>query len=168
MSGDIRVTLSPRLRQLFSDLDRMSHDNCAEEQDLRACLAAVEGLRHTFETLLYFSSKDALETGHIWRWTAVVPYDFIKLFQASFPPALVIVAHFCVASLMMRTTWYVSTWGSLAFEGISLALAGRLEEHLQWAREQISTEVVGLKHGAALIETVENYRPPPEGAELPY
>ena len=40
--------------------------------------------------------------GSIWRWTAMLSYDFIKMVQAEYPPALVITAHFTVAAMMLR------------------------------------------------------------------
>ena len=88
----------------------------------------------------------------------MLSYDFIKLVQVHYPPALVVTAHFTVAAMMLRDMWFVSNWGSLAFDGIRIALNGELEEYLVWPQEQMASDNAGLKHGGATIETTGSFQ----------
>ena len=63
-------------------------------------------LEDIYDNILYFEAKHELEDGRIWRWSAEVSLDYIKLIQAGHGPALIILAYFCVATLMMPMTWY--------------------------------------------------------------
>lgn len=156
LSADVQVTMSPQILNVFRELERMVHENCIDPEERKHCSEAVTYLRAVFETMLGKYLMGDLEMGHIWRWTAMLTYDFIKLVQAEYPPALVITAHFTVASLMLREMWYVSNWGILAFEGIRVALKGKLEEYLRWPEEQMACDNAGLKYSAATIETTRS------------
>lgn len=158
LSADVQVTISPGIMNVFRNLERMVHDRCADQDERKHCLEAVMHLQSVFESMLGKHMTGDLEMGHIWRWTAMLSYDFIKMVQAEYPPALVITAHFTVATLMLREMWYVSNWGSLAFEGIRLALKGQLGDYLQWPEEQIASDNAGLKYGAATVETVSQWQ----------
>lgn len=149
LDDDLSVKMSPRLFVVFRDLKHMVENHCLDLSQRKVCAEATAHLESVYETLLTGLSSGpgfVLETGHLWRWTAMLSYDFIKLVQARFPPALVITAHFAVVNLMLRDLWYVGSWGSLAFDGIRLALNGQLNEYLVWGQEQIDTDNAGLKH----------------------
>ena len=88
----------------------------------------------------------------------MLSYDFIKMVQAEYPPALIITAHFAVASMMLKEMWYVGTWGDLALDGIRIALNGQLGEYMQWPEEQMASDNAGLKYGAATIETTGDFK----------
>lgn len=94
-----------------------------------------------------------LKISHIWRSIVDLPYDYFVLVHDAFPPALVITAHFCVATVLLdqrrRSIWLAASWGRFAFEGILVALNGNLGKHLVWAREQVATEAMGLWGNAA-------------------
>jgi len=147
ISADATSTMSPETLQMFQGLQRMVHETCTyQNQDQRRhCSEAIEHLQNVFGTMLSKRLTGELEMGHIWCWTAMLSSEFIGMVQASFSPSLVIVAHFAVATIMLRETWYVSTWGSLAFKGIRVALRGELSGHLQWAEEQVASDLAGLK-----------------------
>lgn len=158
ISADVQVTMSPDIMDVFRGLERMVHSICLEQDERKHCSDAVAHLQSVFESILGKYMTGNLEMGHIWRWTAMLSYDFIKMVQAEYPPALVITAHFTVATLMLRETWYVSEWGSLAFEGVRLALKGQLGEYLQWPEEQMASDNAGLKYGGATVETVSQWQ----------
>lgn len=151
-SADVQVTLSPKMLGLFRLLERMVHDNCADWDQRKLCLDSLKYLQDVYEATIGRYVAGNLATGTIWRWTAILSYDFIKLVKAEFPPALVITAHFAVLSLLMRDLWWISDYGALAFEGIRVALKGELGECLQWAEEQVASDNAGLKHDAAIVE----------------
>jgi hypothetical protein len=130
LASDVQVTMSPKISNVFRELDRMVHINCAEQEKKKHCSEAVEYLRSIYEAMLGNYLIGDLEMGQVWRWTAMLSYDFIKLVQAHYPPALVITTHFTVAAMMLREMWFMSNWGSLAFDGIRVALKGELEDHL--------------------------------------
>lgn len=153
--SDVNVTLSPELMGVFRELDRMIFVQCADAKQRAYCTEAIYQLRDVYEATLgkIAAPRYEVEAGHVWRWTAILSYDFINLVHVGFPPALVIVAHFAVACNLLRDLWYVGPWGVFAFDGIRLALNGRLQEHMVWAQEQITTDSVGLKHGGAIVST---------------
>lgn len=153
LSADIQVTMSASMFAMFRELDKMILINCPEPDQRKQCSEALRHLRDVFQTIIYTYASGSLEMGQIWRWTAMLSYDFIKMVQSEFPPALVITAHFCVATLMLRETWYISDWGKLAYDGIRLALNGRLAEYMSWCEEEIASDNAGMKFGAAAIET---------------
>lgn len=158
VSADIQVIMSPKILAVFRELERMVHENCLEIEQRKHCSEAISYLHSVFETMLAKYSLGDLEMGHIWRWTAMLSYDFIKMVQTEFPPALVITAHFTVASMMLKEMWYVSTWGDLALDGIRIALNGQLGEYMQWPEEQMACDNAGLKYGAATIETTGGFK----------
>jgi hypothetical protein len=158
LSADVQVTMSPKISSVFRELDLMVHVNCADQEQRKHCSEAVKHLRSVYETLLGGWLTGDLEVGQIWRWTALLSYDFIKMVQAHYPPALVITAHFTVAAMMLREMWFVSNWGSLAFDGIRIALKSELEEYLVWPQEQMDSDNAGLKYGGAMIETTSSFQ----------
>lgn len=160
IDADVKVTMSPELLGVFRNLERMVHDNCSEPEERKHCSEAVAYLLDVFESMLGKYLTGDLEMGSIWRWTAMLSYDFIKMVQTEHPPALVITAHFAVATLMLREMWYITEWGSLAFSGIRLALNGQLSDYLQWPEEQIASDNAGLKYGAATVETASQWQDP--------
>jgi hypothetical protein len=158
MSADIQVTMSPRILGVFRALERMVHENCMEIDQRKHCSEAITHLYSVFETMLAKYSLGELEMGHVWRWTAMLSYDFINMVQAEYPPALIITAHFTVATMMLREMWFISAWGNLALDGIRIALKGQLEEYLAWPEEQMASDNAGLKYGAATIETTGGFQ----------
>jgi hypothetical protein len=165
MAADVQVTLSTKLREVFEDLRRMIRNECTEHESLSLCSQAVEGLQRTYENVVYFSSARKLEMGQIWSWVAVDnDYGFIKLVQQSYPPALVITAHFCVLTVMMQDTWFVSNWGRYAFDGILLALDGRLGHTLSWVHEQLAMDLPDLRYDTGTIKRAEDHSTSPASA----
>jgi hypothetical protein len=158
VSADVQVTMSPKTLGVFRELEQMVHENCLEVDQRKHCSEAVAHLHSVFETVLAKYLLGDLEMGHIWRWTAMLSYDFIKMVQAEYPPALIITAHFTVATMMLREMWYVSNWGNLALDGIRIALKGELEEYLRWPEEQMASDDAGLKYGAATIEMTGGFQ----------
>lgn len=158
VSADVQVTMSPKILGVFRELERMVHEQCLEIDQRKHCSEAVSHLHSVYETMLAKYLLGDLEMGHIWRWTAMLSYDFIKMVQAEYPPALIITAHFTVASMMLKEMWYVSTWGDLALDGIRVALNGQLGEYMQWPEEQMASDNAGLKYGAATIETTGGFK----------
>jgi hypothetical protein len=158
LTADVQVNLSPKISSVFRELDMMVHVNCADQEQRRSCSEAVTHLRDVFEGTLGKYHINDLEMGQVWRWTAMLSYDFIKMVQAHFPPALVITAYFTVAAMMLREQWFISNWGSLAFGGIRIALKGELEEYLAWPQEQMDSDNAGLKYGGATIETTGSFQ----------
>jgi hypothetical protein len=152
LTADVQVNLSPKISSVFRELDI----NCADQEQRRFCSEAVTHLRDVFEGTLGKYHINDLEMGQVWRWTAMLSYDFIKMVQAHFPPALVITAYFTVAAMMLREQWFISNWGSLAFDGIRIALKGELEDYLVWPQEQMNSDNAGLKFGGATIETTSS------------
>jgi hypothetical protein len=148
----------PQISSVFRELDMMAHVNCVDQEQRKLCSEAVAHLRNVYEGTLGKYALGDLEMGQVWRWTAMLSYDFIKLVQAHYPPALVITAHFTVAAMMLRDQWFVSNWGSLAFDGIRIALKGELEEYLVWPQEQMDSDNAGLKYGGATIETTSSFQ----------
>lgn len=158
VSADIQVTMSPRIMGVFRELERMVHDQCIETAQRKHCSEAVTHLYSVYHAMIAKYSLGDLEMGHVWRWTAMLSYDFIKMVQAEYPPALIITAHFAVASMMLREMWFVSNWGKLALDGIRIALRGQLEKYMAWPEEQIASDNAGLKYGAASIETTGSFQ----------
>ena len=158
LSGDVKVKLSSKISGVFRDLEEMIHVNCADQEQRGHCSVAVMHLRDVYSGMLGQYLIGDLEMGQVWRWTAMLSYDFIKLVQSHYPPALVITAHFTVAAMMLREMWFISDWGSLAFDGIRIALNGELEEYLVWPQEQMASDNAGLKYGGATIETVGSFQ----------
>jgi hypothetical protein len=149
MSADIPILLSPELQRVLQDLESMIHESCAGTEQLQLCKEALQQLRGMYEVTVFFQSRGELKLSHIWSWAANISSDFIKLLQAECPPALVITAYFTVAIHMMRDTWYVSSWGSYALNGICVALKGNLAVYISWPLEQIATDSESLTNGAA-------------------
>lgn len=158
VSAEVQVTMSPKILGVFRDLERMVLEYCLETDQRKHCSEALSFLHRVYETMLAKYSLGDLEMGQVWRWTAMLSYDFIKLVQAEYPPALVITAHFAVAAMMLRDTWSVSDWGKYALDGIRIALNGRLEEYLAWPEEQMASDNAGLKYGAATVETTGGFQ----------
>ena len=158
LSADVQVTMSPKISSIFRELDLMVHVNCENQEQKKYCSEAVTHLRNVFQGLLGCWLTGDFEVGKIWRWTALLSYDFIKMVQVYYPPALVITAHFTVAAMMLREMWFVANWGSLAFDGIRIALKGELEEYLVWPQEQMASDNAGLKYGGATIETTASFQ----------
>jgi hypothetical protein len=158
LTADVQVTMSPKISSVFRELDKMVHVNCLDQEQRKHCSEAMSHLRTVFEGLLGRFLTNDLEVGQVWRWTAMLSYDFIKLVQAHHPPALVITAHFTVAAMMLRELWFVSNWGSLAFDGIRMALKGELEEYMVWPQEQMASDNAGLKYGGATVETTASFQ----------
>ena len=158
VSADVQVTMSPRLLGVFRELERMVHDHCVETEQRKHCSQALAHLHDVYSSMLAKYSLGDLEMGHVWRWTAMLSYDFIRMVQAEYPPALVITAHFTVAAMMLRDMWFVTTWGKYALDGIRIALKGQLEEYLAWPEEQMASDNAGLKYGAATIETTGGFQ----------
>jgi len=158
LSGDVQITMNPQISSVFRELDRMVHVHCEDQEQRKLCSEAVAHLRSIYESMLGRYLLGDLEMGAVWRWTAMLSYDFIKMVQAHYPPALVITAHFTVAAMMLREMWFVSNWGSLAFDGIRIALKGELEEYLVWPQEQMASDNAGLKYGGANIETTGAFK----------
>jgi hypothetical protein len=158
VSADVQVTMSPGLMGVFRELERMIHDHCIEPDQRKHCSEALAYLRDVYESVLAKYSLGDLEMGVVWRWTAMLSYDFIKLVQAEYPPALIITAYFTVAAMMLRDTWSISNWGQFALDGIRIALKGQLEEYLAWPEEQMASDNSGLKYGAATIETTGGFQ----------
>jgi hypothetical protein len=143
------VVLSDELRQTLRGLESMVHECCVDAEQLRICTEALRLLTRMYKIAVFFQSRGELQLSHIWCWAAELAGDFIKLLQAEFPPALVITMHFTVAAHLMRETWFVSSWGRLALNGICAALDGRLSNHTAWAIEQINTDSRSLMACAA-------------------
>jgi hypothetical protein len=158
MSADVQVTMSVKILGVFRALERMVHDQCTEIDQRKHCSEAITHLYSVFETVLAKYSLGELEMGHVWRWTAMLSYDFINMVQAEYPPALIITAHFTVVTMMLREMWFISTWGNLALDGIRVALKGQLGEYLAWPEEQMASDNAGLKYGAATIETTGGFQ----------
>ena len=158
LSGDVKVTMSPKISNVFRELENMVHVNCTDQDQRKHCSEALAHLRNIYEGMMGNYLVGDLEMGQVWRWTAMLSYDFIKLVQVHYPPALVVTAHFTVAAMMLRDMWFVSNWGSLAFDGIRIALNGELEEYLVWPQEQMASDNAGLKHGGATIETTGSFQ----------
>lgn len=158
VSAEVQVTMSPKILGVFRDLERMVLEYCLETDQRKHCSEALSFLHRVYETMLAKYSLGDLEMGQVWRWTAMLSYDFIKLVQAEYPPALVITAHFAVAAMMLRDTWSVSDWGKYALDGIRISLNGRLEEYLAWPEEQMASDNAGLKYGAATVETTGGFQ----------
>ena len=158
VSADLQVTMSPRIVAVFRELERMVLDCCTETDKRKHCSEALAFLHNVYEVMLARHALGDLEMGSVWRWTAMVSYDFIKLVQAEYPPALVITAHFTVAAMMLRDMWFITTWGKHALDGIRIALKGQLEEYLAWPEEQMASDNAGLKYGAATVETTGGFQ----------
>lgn len=156
MASNVRATLTDALQDVFADLESMVNEFCTNSEHLELCMGALVSLHDVYANILFFYSKGKLENGQVWRWTALIPQEFVKLIQTEYPPALVITAHFTIASLLTRQSWYVSAWGKLAFEGICMALKGRLGEYMIWPREEIASDNASFKHGPAISRTSEN------------
>lgn len=140
VSSSAHVNLNAKLVQALDHLTATVNDGCANPEHLRLCTEALIPLREIYEAAYTLHSRSELQLGHIWRWTSFVPYDFITLVQASFPPALIITSYFVVVANMKRDTWYVNMWGNLALEGICIALDGQLAGCMAWPREQIALD----------------------------
>ncbi|TKA61282.1 hypothetical protein B0A55_11333, partial [Friedmanniomyces simplex] len=110
---------------------------------LEACEKALEELEQIYRNLRYFKRRDRLESGHCWRWPAMVPLPFAHQLAARHPPTLVIVAHFAAATVCLRRAWFVRDWGAYALEGIARALEGDvgMSGWLEWPREQLGREM---------------------------
>jgi len=158
VSADVEVTLSPKLMGVFRELERMVHEHCIDTDQRKHCSEALAYLHSVYLSMLAKYSLGDLEMGHVWRWTAMLSYDFIRMVQAEFPPALVITAYFTVAAMMLRDMWFVTTWGKYALDGIRVALKGQLEEYLAWPEEQMASDNAGLKYGSATIETTGGFQ----------
>jgi hypothetical protein len=149
LSANNQVLLSPELQRVLQDLDSMIHECCASIEQLQFCKEALQQLRRMYEATVFFQSRGELKLGHIWSWAANISGDFIRLLQAECPPALVITAYFTVAMHIMRDTWYISSWGSYALNGICVALKGHLAIYILWPLEQIAMDSKSLSNGAA-------------------
>jgi hypothetical protein len=158
VSADVQVTMSPRLMSVFRELERMIHDHCIDIDQRKHCSEALTFLHSVYLSMLAKYALGGLEMGHVWRWTAMLSYDFIRMVQAEYPPALVITAHFTVAAMMLRDMWFMNTWGKYALDGIRIGLKGQLEEYLVWPEEQMASDNAGLKYGAATIETAGGFQ----------
>lgn len=156
MPNTVGVILSPSINTLLADLDAMVREHCGEET-MDLCTRALACLRKTFEGVVYHRSLDGgegeLKMSHVWRSIVDLPYEYFVLVHDAYPPALIITAHFCVATVLLdqgsQSIWLAASWGRFAFEGILVALNGRLGKHLVWAREQVATGAMGLRGDAA-------------------
>lgn len=150
--SNVMVVLSQPLLALFADLEAILRDECGEET-LELCLGGLTCLRKAYERIVYYRSLDGgngeLKMSHIWRSIVDLPYEYFTLVHDAYPPALVVVAHFCLATILLSEPWLAATWGKFAYEGVLLALDGKLGKSLVWAREQIGTDLAGLKGEAA-------------------
>lgn len=59
-----------------------------------------------------------------------VSNEFVALIREHFPAALVILADFVAASLVLESAWYMKNWGHYCLRGISMAL--KQDDYLKW------------------------------------
>ncbi|KAK5679727.1 hypothetical protein LTS10_007675 [Elasticomyces elasticus] len=107
------------------------------------CHAALTDLESIYLNIRYWSRHGGLESGHVWRWPAMLETKFIHLISARYGPALVLVGHFAAATVCLKKAWYVRNWGVYALDGISQSLEGdeEMRRWLDWPREQIRSEM---------------------------
>lgn len=142
----VQVILGHTLDNVFFELTRMVREEVTDREHSTLYLQSVDSLRRTYETVIYHFTNDSLQMGHIWAWVAAEnDYAFIKLVQNRCAPALVIVAHFFVLTMLMRDAWYISNLGRFAIEGILDALDGQLAPYLVWVRVQLATDLANIR-----------------------
>ncbi|KAK6436486.1 hypothetical protein LTR95_007325 [Oleoguttula sp. CCFEE 5521] len=138
--------LAPELKACFSALLSLCGD-ASDPEKSKICTEAVTELRTVYETAVQTHATQALHSGHIFRWVAERPYEFLKLVQAKYPPALVITAYFFVSTGMLEHSWYLRDLAQLGFDGVASALEADYGKHLAYARELIASDLAVMKSG---------------------
>ncbi|KAK3073642.1 hypothetical protein LTR53_004601 [Teratosphaeriaceae sp. CCFEE 6253] len=129
----------------FALLREMLQNHCADDPlTRRNCGEALDVLQDIYLNLVHFKRLDQVESGHIWRWPAAVPLEFVRLITARHPPTLVIVAYFAAATSCLGRGWYVRDWGTYTIEGITRALEGDVQHWLEWPRAHMKDELAIL------------------------
>ncbi|KAK3620613.1 hypothetical protein LTR22_025514 [Elasticomyces elasticus] len=105
---------------------------------LTPCLIALTQLQDIYLNLRHFMALSGVESGIIWRWATSLPEDFARLLTARHPVALIIVAHFAAAMVVLRRAWYVQDWGQYALEYIGRELDEGMRGWLEWPRECVN------------------------------
>ncbi|KAH9827807.1 Sterol uptake control protein 2-like protein 3 [Teratosphaeria destructans] len=144
-----RVFLPPPAQTRLDELQTMLHQHCANElPNLTVCSEALRELKDIYRNCQYFhTTPGGVQSGHVVRYTTCVSPDFVSLMQNRYPPALIILAHWAVSTMVVKAAWYTTNWGVYAIEGISLVLEPGLRGWLDWPRQQMQNGMAAVLQG---------------------
>ncbi|KAK4493910.1 hypothetical protein PRZ48_015095 [Zasmidium cellare] len=104
--NDAEIVLPDSVYDRLNDLTKLVESPCDQEQS-EACKDAVSRMEMMYRVVAYFEAKDNLMTA-----------------------ALIILADFVAASLILESAWYMRNWGHYCLRGISMAL--KQDDYLKW------------------------------------
>ncbi|PIB01593.1 hypothetical protein CB0940_02079 [Cercospora beticola] len=137
-----QVTLPDVVTERFRVLDEMIETACFGEHQRNICRDALSALEDVHRSVVHYSAKNQLQTGHVFSWMTAIPLDFVTFIRASVPPALVILAHFASVSLAVQSAWYSTNWGNYCLQGIKQELHGHdLQHWLDWPKAHADTNM---------------------------
>ena len=117
----------------FCELEGFLKEQCPTNTDLAETL---EHLRDVYAGIRRSrTSSDLVDATLIWRWPVVIPIEYVHLIRAQDPVALIILAHFALATTAAQT-WYTEGWADYCLTGIMKCLPNNLQHWLQWPMEQ--------------------------------
>jgi hypothetical protein len=150
-----RIRLPPQAQGRLDGLQAMLHQYCASDlPNLTTCSEALRALREIYRNIIYFYNHErGVQVGQVFRWTSMVPIEYVKLVQSQYPPALVIMAHFAAATGAVKLAWYTTNWGIYAVQGVAMALEPGLQHWLEWPREQLQSGLPAVVPGPDSVTT---------------
>ena len=145
MPTETVVKLPPAVVQQFAAIEQLLRTWGLHPDALTHCETALKDLRRIYDSVAYFAeSGQSIETGTVWIWPIHVPAPYVRLVQASCPPALVIFAYFAAVASSVQLAWYNLNWSQCSIEGVSRVLGDDMQHWLQWPRAQIKDRMAVL------------------------
>lgn len=177
LSPDIAITQEPQrlfeagislpqdLQMQFMGLRLMLDDFCTVEH-LRECERALSQLQKLYCNICE-DGNDVDITQVSWRWMAELSTAFVRLVEICYPPALVILAHFAMATItnitttstrLARQAWFMSGWGRYVLTGVSMTFIGSdwhrwIEWPLEMSRHEGSVGTRRILHRGYAVDT---------------
>ncbi|KAF2716829.1 hypothetical protein K431DRAFT_323546 [Polychaeton citri CBS 116435] len=125
----------------FEALNKMLDSFCGDVETLRLCREASDNLLDSYKCVRWHAAENDLESGIVVRWIAMADQSLARLIQNHHPPALVLLAHYVVLFVTMRSGWFIHDWPQYVFRGIEMAIDPDFSEWLEWPRQQFESEL---------------------------
>jgi len=100
-------------------------------EDIEACRGAIEYLRRSF-ALSETSQRGFTIKRIAYTFFIFVTDRFLELFANSYPPALVIMAHYCVLLNMMSSAWFMVDKAPQMLQVIQDRLDPEWHKFIEW------------------------------------
>ncbi|CZT03658.1 hypothetical protein WAI453_008975 [Rhynchosporium graminicola] len=159
MTAENSAKISPEEEGSFSRVESLLEqskrsNNSQNMNDITACLQALQELRKTFAfttdgfdamlTTAMKSYSTAPVSPRLSRrlfvtiWPFLVSDRFVELLLGMYPPALMIMAHYCLILRRTQDCWYMAESGLRIFQAIQNNLAEEWSAYIEYPRRVFS------------------------------